>query len=69
MSWIIKLAQCDWCEEEINALIDKVHESEKGTLCDNCEKGRLAEREIYAEKREEARIQREIDKATKDLTK
>lgn len=67
--WIKKLAECDWCGEEINGLSDPVHESEKGTLCDSCEKGRLAEKEMYKDHYEERRLQREIERAKRKMLK
>lgn len=68
MPWINKTYLCDWCEEELNAIVDPVFESEKGTLCEKCEKGRVAEKEMYKESRNDVRLQKEIEKVQRELT-
>ena len=67
MPWIKKIALCNWCHEEVNAIIDKVYEGDQGTLCARCEKGRLAEREIYKEDYEAKRIEQAIKRELKKL--
>ncbi|KKU23315.1 MAG: hypothetical protein UX36_C0006G0011 [Microgenomates group bacterium GW2011_GWC1_46_15] len=62
MGWVTKKAICDWCDKELEGIFEDIFESEKGTLCDNCEKGRLEEARIYAEESGDRRIQREIDR-------
>jgi hypothetical protein len=69
MSWLKKLAECDWCGNEINGLCDPVHESEKGTLCSECEKGRVSEKEIHKDHYEQRRLQREIERTKRKMLK
>ncbi len=69
MPWLSRMFQCDWCEVEVNNLHDPVCESEKGTLCENCEKARLEEKRIYKDVYQERRVKREIERAKRKLEK
>lgn len=69
MAWTRKEAECDWCQTEINAMIDGVYESEKGTLCQKCEKARLDEKVLYGVTQADPahKMERAVSKVAEDL--